>query len=143
MSAHSTIFFLESSSVMFEIDDSMDFQTLKINPTRVLLKTSKQVKTRKQKFYSILFVILVFSSIVTFVENLFASSCSCFQLFWSKLISCAITVRVLSRIANLASKYDCSNPCNFRDMTFFVVFSKKFQTTYVNFFSQNLKFPTL
>ena len=25
----------------------------------------------------------------------------------------------LSGNANLASKYDCSNPCSFRDMTFF------------------------
>ena len=32
--------------------------------------------------------------------------------------------RVLSRIANLASKYDCSIFFNFRDMTFFVVFSQ-------------------
>ena len=34
------------------------------------------------------------------------------------------TVRVLSRIANLASKYDCSNPCSFPYMTFFVIFQK-------------------
>ena len=33
-------------------------------------------------------------------------------------------VRVLSKIANLASKYDCSLLCSFRDVTFFVIFSK-------------------
>ena len=37
------------------------------------------------------------------------------------------TVRVLSKIANLVSKYDCSNPCSFRDMMFFVIFSKIFR----------------
>ena len=49
-------------------------------------------------------------------------------------------VRVLSRIANLASKCDGSNPCSYRDMTFFVIFSKNFQN---DFFFQNLKFFNL
>ena len=40
-------------------------------------------------------------------------------------------LRVISKIANLASKYDCSNPCSFRDMMFFVIFSK---------FSENLNY---
>ena len=43
------------------------------------------------------------------------------------------TFRVLLRFANLASKYDCSNPFSFRDVTFFVIFflqnySKKLST---------------
>ena len=33
-------------------------------------------------------------------------------------------VRVLSGVANLASDYDCSNPCSFRDMTFFMILSE-------------------
>ena len=33
---------------------------------------------------------------------------------------------VLSGVANIASKYECSNSCSFRDITFFVIFSKKF-----------------
>ena len=32
------------------------------------------------------------------------------------------SVRVLSRVANLASEYFCSNSCSFLDMTFFLVF---------------------
>ena len=36
-------------------------------------------------------------------------------------------VRVLSSVANFASKYDCSNPCSFRDMTFFYDFLPNFQ----------------
>ena len=44
------------------------------------------------------------------------------------------TVRVLSRIASLASKYDCSNSCSFRDMTFFVIFSKIFRKFKLFFF---------
>ena len=42
------------------------------------------------------------------------------------------TVRVLSKIANLALKHDCSNPCSFRDM-FFLIFSKSFLKTYMIF----------
>ena len=42
------------------------------------------------------------------------------------------TVRVLSKIANLALKHDCSNPCSFRD-TFFLIFSKSFLKTYMIF----------
>ena len=38
-------------------------------------------------------------------------------------------IRVISKIANLASKYDCSYPCSFRDMTFFVTFFKNFEKT--------------
>ena len=34
--------------------------------------------------------------------------------------------RVLSRIPTLASKYDYSILCSFRDMTFYVIFSKVF-----------------
>ena len=36
-------------------------------------------------------------------------------------------VRVLSRVANLAFDYGCSNPCSFRDMTFFWIFSNFFR----------------
>ena len=36
-------------------------------------------------------------------------------------------VRVLSGVANLASDYGCSTPCIFRDMTFFLAFSKFFR----------------
>ena len=38
--------------------------------------------------------------------------------------------RVLSGVANLASKYDCSNICSFRDMTFLMVS--------ISFFIENL-----
>ena len=34
-------------------------------------------------------------------------------------------IRVLSGVANLASHYDCSNPCSFRDITFVVIFFSK------------------
>ena len=34
--------------------------------------------------------------------------------------------RVLSGVASLASSYDCSTLCSFRDMTFFVIFLKVF-----------------
>ena len=43
-------------------------------------------------------------------------------------------VRVLSRIANLASKYNCSNPCSFRDMAFFVILKKSFSEKLNHFF---------
>ena len=43
-------------------------------------------------------------------------------------------LRVLSGIANLASNYDCSNPCSFRDMTIFVVFQKIFRKLIIIFF---------
>ena len=36
-------------------------------------------------------------------------------------------VRVFSGVANLASNSHFSNPCSFRDMTFFVIFSKIFK----------------
>ena len=39
-------------------------------------------------------------------------------------------VRKLSGVANIASKYDCSNPFTFRDLTFFLNF---FQTFSENF----------
>ena len=52
-------------------------------------------------------------------------------------------VRFFWGVTNLANKYGCSNPCSFRDMTFFVVFFKKFFENLYDFFSQNLKFPTL
>ena len=39
------------------------------------------------------------------------------------------TVRVLSGVASFASKYDSSKSFSFRDVTFFVTFSKKFQKT--------------
>ena len=51
-------------------------------------------------------------------------------------------VRVLSKIANLASKYDCSILCSFQDVTFFVIFFKFFRKCKLIIF-QNLKFPTL
>ena len=35
-------------------------------------------------------------------------------------------VRVPLRVANLASDYSCSNPCSFRDMTFFLWISPNF-----------------
>ena len=35
------------------------------------------------------------------------------------------TVRILSRVANIASDYGCSNPRSFRDMTFFGLFSSE------------------
>ena len=38
-------------------------------------------------------------------------------------------LRELSGVASLASSYDCSNLCSFRDMTFFEIFSKGFQKT--------------
>ena len=38
-----------------------------------------------------------------------------------------VAVRGTPGVANLASKYDCSNPCSVRDMTFFVIFSKNFR----------------
>ena len=53
-----------------------------------------------------------------------------------------VPARVLPRIANLASKYDCSNPCSFRDMTIFVIFSKFFRQIKLIIF-QNLNFATL
>ena len=36
-------------------------------------------------------------------------------------------IRVLSGVANLASHYDCSDPCSFRDITFVVIFFKKLE----------------
>ena len=54
------------------------------------------------------------------------------------------TVRVLSKIANLASKYDCSDPCSFRDMMFFVIFFQKIsENLNYDYFKKNLQFPTL
>ena len=46
-----------------------------------------------------------------------------------------VPVRVLSKVANLACKYDCSNRCSFRDMTFFVKFPEnlKFYYYYLKF----------
>ena len=52
-------------------------------------------------------------------------------------------VRVISKIGNLASKYDCSNPCSFRDVTLFVIFSKNFRKLKLLLVFENLKFPTL
>ena len=37
------------------------------------------------------------------------------------------SVRVLSGVAIFASKNDCSNPCSFRDMTVFMIFSEFFK----------------
>ena len=51
-----------------------------------------------------------------------------------------VSIRVLTGVANLASNYDCSNPCSFRDMKFLVFFfSNKLE---VNFF-QNFNKPEL
>ena len=35
-------------------------------------------------------------------------------------------VKILSGVANLAFDYGCSNPCSFRDMTFFWIFFQIF-----------------
>ena len=50
-----------------------------------------------------------------------------------------VDVRVLSGVANLASKYDCSNPFSFRDMTFFVIFQNKISKKIKSIFLQNMK----
>ena len=48
-----------------------------------------------------------------------------------------VPVRVLSKVANLACKYDCSKFCSFRDVTFFVVFFKVFRKLIINFFAKS------
>ena len=40
---------------------------------------------------------------------------------------CLGSVKVLSGVAIFAPKYDCSNPCSFRDTTFFMIFSEIFK----------------
>ena len=44
---------------------------------------------------------------------------------------CEKKLRILSRIANLASKYGCSNPCSFRDMFSKIFFEKITKTSYL------------
>ena len=52
-------------------------------------------------------------------------------------------MRVFSGVANLASDYGCSNPCSFRDMTFFLDFFQNFSKNLDITNSQNLKLPSL
>ena len=42
-------------------------------------------------------------------------------------ILCVGSVRVVSGVAKLASRYDCSNTSSFPDIMFYVVFSKVFK----------------
>ena len=46
---------------------------------------------------------------------------------------CSWVLSVLLRIAN----YDCSNPCTFWDMTFFVIFQKNFRKLILIFFRKS------
>ena len=49
-------------------------------------------------------------------------------------------VKVLSGVANLAFDFGCSNPCSFRDITFFFqIFSENLDKK----FHKNLKLPSL
>ena len=53
------------------------------------------------------------------------------EIMWKKLIilNCKVWggVKVLSGVANPASKYDCSMPFSFRDMTVYMICSKIFK----------------
>ena len=48
-------------------------------------------------------------------------------------------IRVISRVANLASNYECSDSCSFRDTTFFVIFLQKYSKNVDYFFYSKFK----
>ena len=48
-------------------------------------------------------------------------------------------IRVFSGIAKNGSNYDCSNPCNYPDPAFSVIFSKFFRKLKFNCFYKKLK----
>ena len=58
-------------------------------------------------------------------RNFFLKNFSIFEILTMQLGA----VRVFSGVANFASNSHFSNPCSFRDMTFFMIFSNFFSKT--------------
>ena len=121
---------------------NLKFPTLKLGPVRKISKIANLASKydcsilcsfRDMTFFAIFSKVFSKLKLLIFFKNL-------------KFLTLYLgTVRVLSKIANLALKHDCSNPCSFRDMFFFNFFKKFFENLYdffkINF--QNLKFSTL
>ena len=103
------------------------------------------------RFFLSFSILLCRSVLLSFRDIAFCDFSKNFQKTWNnfcfqnlKFFTLYLgAVRVLSGITNFASKYDCSIPCSFRDMAFFVIFQKIFRKPPKFFFLQSLKLPTL